>query len=71
MLTIKIDNPELEQTLQELYGNQSDSIAGAFREFLLNQRIKQDVAVSVQQLDSGQGMDLHQAIRDTRAKYEP
>lgn len=71
MLTIEIDNPELEQTLHELYGNQSDSIAGAFREFLLDQRIKRDVAVSVQQLDRGQGVSLHQAVRDTRAKYEP
>ncbi len=70
MLNIQIDNPELEQSLKQTYGENSQSIARAFAEFVQQQKIKQDVGVSIEQLVAGQGIPLSQAINEIRASYE-
>ena len=70
MLNIQIDNPELEQSLKQTYGENSQSIARAFAEFVQQQKIKQDVGVSIEQLVAGEGIPLSQAINEIRASYE-
>ena len=50
MLSIKIDNPELEKSIQQVFGNNEH----AFVEFIHLQTLKKDVAISIEQLDSGQ-----------------
>lgn len=70
MLNIRIDNPELERSIKQTYGDDSGSLAKAFAEFVRQQRIKQDIGVSIEQLDAGEGIPLEQAIADIRAKYE-
>ncbi len=70
MLNIQIDNPELENNIRKTYGNDLNSIAGAFSEFILQQKIKQDIGVSIQQLEKGEAEPLEQVMRCIRAEYE-
>ena len=70
MLNIEIDNPELEASLQQLFGNNPQSIANAFAEFVQQHKIKQDIGVSIKQLDAGEGVPLLQVMQRIRQKYE-
>lgn len=70
MLNIQIDNPELERNIRQTYGEDTRSLAKAFAEFVQQQRIKQDIGVSIEQLDAGEGVPLEQAIADIRTKGE-
>lgn len=70
MLNIKIDNPSLENSLKQLYGNDSQSLADAFFEFIQQKKIKKDIHISIEQLDDGKGILLGQAMNHIRAKYE-
>ena len=70
MLNIHIDNPELEQDIKQTYGDDTKSIARAFFEFIRQQKIKQDIGVSIEQLESGEGIALGDVMKDIRAKYE-
>ncbi|MBX3180523.1 MAG: hypothetical protein KF886_24510 [Candidatus Hydrogenedentes bacterium] len=70
MLNIQIDNPELERCIEERYGGDMDSLARAFSVFLHHERVKQDIGVSIAQLDAGEGIPLTTAMREIRAKYE-
>ncbi len=70
MLNIHINNPELERSIRETVGDDSSSIVKAFIEFIKQRQIKQDVGVSVEQLDAGKGMELGDVMKDIRAKYE-
>lgn len=70
MLNIHIDNPELEKNIKQTYGDDTRSIARAFFEFIHQQKIKQDIGVSIEQLESGEGISLGDVMKDIRAKYE-
>lgn len=58
MLNIHIDNPELEQSIKQAYGEDTKSIANAFFEFIQQQKIKQDIGISIEQLDAGESISL-------------
>jgi hypothetical protein len=68
MLNIEIDNPELEASLQQLFGNNQQSIASAFAEFVQQRKIKQDIGMSIAQLDAGEGLSLRDTIQSIRNK---
>lgn len=70
MLNIQIDNLELENNIRQTYGNDFSSIAGAFSEFILQQKIKHDIGVSIQQLEAGESESLERVMRGIRAEYE-
>lgn len=70
MLNIQIDNPELEQSIKQAYGSDSNSIARAFTEFVQQQKIRQDIKVSIEQFDAGEGVPLASVMGEIRAKYE-
>jgi len=70
MLNIHIDNPELEQNIKQTYGEDTGSIAKAFLEFIQQQKIKQDIGVSIEQLDAEEGIPLDDVMKDVRARYE-
>jgi hypothetical protein len=70
MLNIEIDNPELEASLQQLFGNNQQSIASAFAEFVQQRKIKQDIGVSITQLDAGEGLSLRETMQAIRSQYE-
>jgi len=70
MLNIHIDNPELEKNIKQTYGEDTKSIAKAFFEFIQQKKIKQDVDISIEQLDTGEGIPLGEVMDSIRAKYE-
>lgn len=70
MLNIQIDSPALEESIKQCYGADTESIARAFLAFIQQERIKQDIGVSIAQLDSGEGIPLRTVMQDIRAKYE-
>ncbi len=70
MLNIEIDNPELEENLKQLFGNNQQSIARAFAEFVQQRKIKQDIGVSITQLEAGEGLSLNETMQSIRQKYE-
>ncbi len=70
MLNIQIDNPELEKNIRQTYGDDSQSIANAFLAFIRQQGIKQDIGISIKQLDAGEGLPLAEVMEGIRSKYE-
>ncbi len=70
MLSIQIDNPELEKNIKQAYGDDTRSIARAFVEFIQQQKIKQDIGISIEQLESGEGIAFSDVMKDIRTKYE-
>jgi hypothetical protein len=55
MLNIQVDNPELERSTRQTFGEDSGSLVKAFAEFIQQQKIKQDIGVSIEQLGAGEG----------------
>ncbi len=70
MLKIQIDNPELEKSIKQTYGNDTKSIAKAFSDFIQQQKLKQDIGVSITQLDDGKAIPMENVMRDIQTKYE-
>ena len=70
MLNIRIDDPELEQSLKQTFGEDTRSIARAFSRFIQQQKIQQDISVSIEQLEAGESSVLADVVKDIRAKYE-
>ncbi len=70
MLNIHIDNPELEKSIKQTYGEDATGIASAFSEFIHQQKIKQDIGISIEQLDAEEGIALGDVMKDVRARYE-
>jgi len=70
MVNIQINNPDLEKSLKQVYGNNTESMAQAFLQFLQHQEIQQDISISIRQLDAGEDIPLNNAIQDIRSKYE-
>jgi hypothetical protein len=63
MLNIVIDNPELEANLQQLFGNNQQSLVSAFAEFVQQRKIKQDIGVSIAELEAGEGLSLRETMQ--------
>ncbi len=70
MLNIEIDNPELEESLKQLYGTNQQSLAYAFADFVRQCKIKQDIGISISQLDAGEALPLQDVMQAIRKKYE-
>ena len=66
MLSIKIDNPEMEKSIQHVFGDNEQAMVNAFVEFIRLQTVKQDVAISIEQLDSGQKKSLQDVMKAVR-----
>jgi len=69
MLNIQIDNLELEANIKQTYGDDVQSVANAFGEFIQQQRIRQDIAVSIKQLDAGEGIAMAEVMEGIRRQY--
>jgi len=69
MLNIQIDNPKLEKNIRQTYGDDSQSIANAFLAFIRQQSVKQDIGVSIKQLDADEGLPVAEVMAGIRSKY--
>ena len=70
MITIQVDNPEVESYLHETYGDNTQSMARAFAEFVHRKRVQNDITLSIQQLAEGKGVTLADAMSQLRQQYE-
>jgi len=70
MLNIQVNNPELEKSIQQTYGDDSQSIANDFLMFIKAQSVKKDIEISIKQLDEGKGVPLVSVMEGIRSKYE-
>ncbi|MGE4399791.1 MAG: hypothetical protein AB7D29_09750 [Campylobacterales bacterium] len=69
MLSIRIDNPELEGFIQDEYKGDDSSLVRQFVEFLKLQKIKSEVKVSIDELDKDDIVEFKEAFRRATAKY--
>lgn len=69
MLSIQIDNPELERCIHERFGGNPDLVAQAFSDFLRQDQIRHDVKVSIDQLEAGEGIPMKAVMQEIRQKF--
>lgn len=70
MLNIKIDNPELERTIKQTFGDDASLPVSAFADFVKQRQVRQDIEISISQLDNGEAIEMKDAIGEIRSKYE-
>ncbi len=70
MLNIQIDDRELENSIRQVYGDNTQTIARAFAAFIQQEQLKDDIRISVQQLENGEAIPLRTVMQDLRARYE-
>ncbi|MDD4884711.1 hypothetical protein [Sulfuricurvum sp.] len=69
MLSIRIDNPELESYINEEYRGDENTLIRQFVEFLRFQKIKNEVKTSIEELDRDEFVTLDEAFETATAKY--
>lgn len=62
MINITIDNPDIEQILQQTYGNNHSRLIKEFSQFVQATKIKDDISISIQQLEQGESIKLADAF---------
>lgn len=70
MLNLQINDPELERNLIQTYGDNKQSIIEAFTQFIKNQNIKNDVAISKKQAINGEFIELDTVFDSICDKYK-
>jgi hypothetical protein len=70
MINITIDNPDIEQILQQTYGNNHNRLIKEFSQFIQSTKIKDDVSISIQQLEQGKSVKLKEAFNQVIRNYE-
>lgn len=70
MLNIRIEDPEIEKSIKQTCGEDPNTIAQAFCEFVRQRKTKQDVGVSIEEIRDGKGIPLETVIRELSIKYE-
>jgi hypothetical protein len=68
MLNIKIDNPDLEKNIKQTFGNDVQSLSLAFTEFVKQRQIRQDIKISIKQLDNGEVIEMKDVFGKIRSK---
>jgi hypothetical protein len=69
MLSIRIDNPELEGFIRDEYKGDDSSLMQQFVEFLNMQKIKSEVKASIDELDRDDIIEFNKAFKQATAKY--
>lgn len=69
MLSIQLNNPELERFIQDEYRGDENTLMRQFVEFLQFQKIKNEVKTSIEELDRDEFVGLDEAFEMATAKY--
>jgi len=69
MLHIQISNPKPEDNIDKISGNETHSLEQAFSMFMQQHQANQDVKLSQEQLEQGNGIEMKQVIADIRERY--
>lgn len=67
MHALTIDNPEMERLAKEVFSNEPISSNAEFYHFLLEQKTKQDLQKSLEQLDAGEVYSEEETFRELYA----
>jgi hypothetical protein len=70
MINITITNPNLESLLHQAYGDNMPLIEAEFARFIQETRIKQDIDIALQQLQTNESVLMEEAFKTIRSKYE-
>jgi predicted transcriptional regulator len=70
MLTLQINDQDIEQQVHQLYGENDSMLRQAFSQFLQEQRIKQDIEQSLIEIERGEVFELTDIMQQARLKYE-
>ncbi|MFA5019217.1 MAG: hypothetical protein WC504_16825 [Methylobacter sp.] len=70
MINITIDNPDIEQILQQTYGNNHSRLIKEFSQFVQFTKIKDDISISIQQFERGESVKLADAFAQVKRNYE-
>ena len=70
MINITINNPDLEKTLQQTYGDNHHRLIQEFSQFIQQAKIQSDIGISIEQLEQGKGIKLADAFQQVKALYE-
>lgn len=70
MINITINNPDIEQILQQTYGNNYSRLIKEFSQFVQATKIKDDISISIQQLEQGESIKLADAFSQVKRNYE-
>jgi hypothetical protein len=71
MISITIDNPDVEQILHQTYGNNYNRLVNEFSQFIQMRIIKEDIKTSIQQLEQGKSVNFTDAFKQVKQRYEP
>jgi len=66
VINIIIDNPDIEQILQQTYGNNHSRLIKEFSQFVQATNIKDDISISIQQLERGESVKLADAFAQVK-----
>lgn len=69
MLSIQLNNPELERFIQDEYRGDENILMRQFVEFLKFQKIKNEVKTSIEELDRDEFVGHDEAFEMATAKY--
>lgn len=69
MINITIDNPDIEQILQQTYGTNYNRLVQEFSQFIQSAKIKDDINISQQQFKRGESISLSDAFNQVKQKY--
>lgn len=70
MINITIDNPDIEQILEQTYGNNHNRLIKEFSQFIQSKKTQDDIDISIQQLERGEGIKLADAFNRVKRNYE-
>lgn len=69
MLSIRIDNPELEGFINDEYSGDEGSLIRQFVEFLKLQKIKNEVKASLDEIENDDIVEFDEAFKQATSKY--
>jgi len=70
MMNISINNPDIENIIQDTYGNNHKRLIEEFSQFIQTVKIKEEINLSIQQLEENKGIALSEAFKQIKQKYE-
>ncbi|MCA1928817.1 hypothetical protein [Rheinheimera sp.] len=70
MLSIQIDNPELEAELKQAFGSNPQSVVKAFADFVQARRLADDIQTSIAELEQDKALKSADVFTSIRARYE-
>lgn len=70
MLTLQINNPDIELEVSLLFSENTVILTQTFNAFVQQKRIKKDIRQSLKDCEQGEGFELADVMQHIRLKYK-